>query len=121
MKLFGREPALWSAFAASAIAMFSAFILPLSVDQQGVLNAVVAAVLGVVTAVVLKSDGLSAAILGLAKAAIAVGIAFGLAWSPETQAVVMTFAATVTGMFVRTQEVAPQPAVVRGPSEPYAV
>lgn len=110
MKVFGREPALWSALATSAIALFSAFVLPLSIDQQGVLNAVVAALLGLVTAVMLRSDGISAAILGLVKAILAVGIAFGLAWEPATQAVVMSFAAAVTGMFVRTQEVAPEPA-----------
>lgn len=115
MKILGREPALWAAFATSAIAMFSAFVLPLTIDQQGVLNAVVVAVLGLVTAVVLRSDGISAAVLGLVKAALAVGIAFGLAWSPETQAIAMTFAAAVTGMFIRTQEMAPQPATERVP------
>ena len=115
MKIFGREPALIAALATSAIAMFSAFVLPLSIGQQGVLNAVVVAVLGLVTAVVLRSDGVSAAVLGLVKAVVAVGIAFGLAWSPETQAIAMSFAAAVTGMFIRTQEVAPEPATHRAP------
>lgn len=115
MKIFGREPALWAAFATSAIAMFSAFVLPLSIDQQGVLNAVVVAVLGLVTAAVLRTDGISAAVLGLVKAILAVGIAFGLAWEPATQAVVMTFAAAVTAMFVHTQETAPVPATQRVP------
>lgn len=115
MKIFGREPALIAALVTSAIAMFSAFVLPLSIDQQGVLNAAVAAVLGLVTAVALRSDGISAAVLGLVKATLAVGIAFGLSWSPEMQAVALSFAAAVTGMFVRTQEVAPEPATQRVP------
>lgn len=116
MKIWGREPALWAALASSAIMMFSAFVLPLTVDQQGVLNAVVAALLGLVTAVMLRSDGITAAVLGLVKALLAVGVAFGLAWSPETQAVVMSFAAAVSGMFVRTQETAPAAATERGPA-----
>jgi nicotinamide riboside transporter PnuC len=121
VKLFGREPALWAAFLTSAIAMFSAFVLPLDAGQQAVLNALVAAILGLITAVVLKTDGISAAVLGLVKAALAVGIGFGLAVDPTTQAVVMTFAAAATGMFIRTQEAAPVPAVVREPREPHVV
>lgn len=121
MKVFGREPALWSAFLTSAIAMFSALVLPLTEGQQAVLNALVAAILGLITAVVLKTDGISAAVLGLVKAALAVGIGFGWVLEPTTQAVVMTFAAAVTGMFIRTQEVAPEPARVRPDSEPHVV
>lgn len=119
--LLGREPALWSALLTSAIAMVSAFVLPLDEGQQAVLNALVAAILGLITAVALKTDGISAAILGLVQAALAVGIGFGLALSPETQAVVMTFAAAVTGMFVRTQETAPVPATARPDSVPHVV
>ncbi|RZT87431.1 hypothetical protein EV383_4355 [Pseudonocardia sediminis] len=107
MKLFGREPALWSALAAAVIQVLSLFVFPLTVDQQGVLNACVVAVLGLVTAAVLRSDGISAAALGLVKAAVAVGISFGLGWTPEQQVVAITLAAAVSAMFVRTQEVPP--------------
>jgi intracellular septation protein A len=110
-----REPALFSALAASVIQLVAAFFVPLSVDQQGILNAVVVAILGLATTIMLKSDGISAAALGLVKALIALGIAFGLAWSPEQQAVAMSLAAALSAMFVRTQEVAPVPAVVREP------
>jgi hypothetical protein len=102
-KLFGREPTLWSGLFSSAVMLISAFWFPLTAGQQSVLNAFCTAVFGFLTWWFVARDGSSAAILGLLKTVLALGIAFGLHLSPENQAVVMTFAATVTAMFVRTQ------------------
>jgi hypothetical protein len=107
MKIFGREPALWAALVASAIQMFSAFVLPMSVEAQGALNALTVAVLGAITAFAVSSERGVPALLAAIKALIAVGLAFGLHWSPELQATVMTFAAAIAAMFIRTQVVAP--------------
>ena len=87
--VFGREVAYWLAAASALIAFVSAAVFPLSVDQQGTLNAVVAAVFGVITAWSLKAEGLVAAIVGLFKAALAAGMAFKLALSPEVQSTAM--------------------------------
>lgn len=108
MKLLGREPALWAAFAAAAIKLIAAFWIDLSVDQQSVLNAVVAAVLGLVVAFMV-GDGIQAAVLGFAQAALALAIGFGLHVAADNQATVMAFVAVAVGMFVRTQVQAPVP------------
>jgi hypothetical protein len=102
-----REPALILALVASAIQMVSAFLFDLTVDQQATLNAVAVAAAGLVTAIMVKSDQLAPFVLGLLQAALAVGLAFGLYLSPENQSVIMTFAAAVVAMFVRTQVQAP--------------
>jgi hypothetical protein len=103
MKIFGKEPALWLALLYASVVMFSGFVLPLSVDQQGCVNAVGAALVGLLTAISVDKDGLSAAIIGFIKAGLALGLAFGLHLTPEKQSIAMTFAAAVVAMFVRTQ------------------
>jgi hypothetical protein len=102
MKIFGREPALWGALLASIIYAVGAFLLPLSGGQESLLIAAASAVIGVVVAVKTR-DGWSAAVLGLVKALLALALGFGLHWSPDQQAIVLTLAAAVVGMFVRTQ------------------
>ena len=110
---FKREPALWLALFASAVQMFSAFILNLTIEQQGVLNAVAVAISALLTAVAVRSDQMVPAILGVIKAVLALALAFGLAMSPDNQAIVMTFATATVAMFVRTQVQAPEPPVVK--------
>jgi len=108
-KIFGREPALWLALFAAAVKLAAAFWLNLSPDQQALLNAGAAALVGVVVAVIVR-DGQVAAILGAAQALLALAVGFGLDWSAEQQAVVMATVAAVAGMFERTQVTAPVPA-----------
>ncbi|HVM19790.1 MAG TPA: hypothetical protein VNV66_08615 [Pilimelia sp.] len=102
-----REPALILALVASTVQLVSAFVFPLSDAQQGVVNALAVAVAGLVTALMVRSDQLAPAILGVLQAAVALGLAFGWDLSPENQSVIMAFAATVVAMFVRTQVTAP--------------
>lgn len=106
MKFFGREPALYLALFASIVQLGSQFIWHLSTDQQGVLNAVAVALVGLITAFALHSDGESAAVLGFVQAILAAGLAFGLELDPTAQSVIMSFAAAVVAMFIRTQSVA---------------
>lgn len=107
-KVFGREPAYWLALASGLIALVSAAAFPLTTGQQGYLNAAVAGLLGVVTAWSLKGEGLVAALVGFFKAAIAVGLAFGLSLSPDVQSTAMVVVELVlTGVLVRPNVVAP--------------
>jgi hypothetical protein len=89
MKIFGREPALWGALLASIIYALGAFLLPLSGGQESLLIAAASAVIGLVVAVK-THDGWSATALGLVKALLALALGFGLHWSPEQQAIVLT-------------------------------
>jgi hypothetical protein len=109
VRIFGREPALWAAFAAVAIKLIAAFFINLSADQQATLNAVVAAGLGLFVAFVVR-DGVEAAVLGFAQAALSLAIGFGLHLSADRQAVLMSLIAVAVSMFVRTQATAPVPA-----------
>jgi hypothetical protein len=115
MKLFGREPAAWLALVAVAVKLLAAFGLDVSADQQAAINAVAAAVMGVLIAA-LVHDGVGAALVGFAQAALALAVGFGLDWSADRQAVVMAAATVVVGMWDRTQVTAPVPAdAVRRP------
>ena len=107
-RVFGREPAFWLSFVAAAVALFSATVFELSVDQQGVLNAVTAAVFGVLTAWSVSAEKAVPAIVGLFKAAIAVALAFGLSLAPEVQSTALVFVEILlTGLLVRPNVSAP--------------
>ena len=108
-RILGREPVLWLSLVAIAVKVISAFLVHVSTDQQAVINAVAAAVAGLLVAFS-THDGESGAILGLVQALLALGVGFGLRWTPDQQAMVMSLAATVVAMFVRTQVTAPVPA-----------
>lgn len=118
-RVFGREPAFWLAFVSALIALASAVGWNLSVDQQGVLNACVAAVFGGLTAWKVSSEKAVPAIVGLFKAAAAVGLAFGLALSPEVQSTALVFIEILlTGLLVRPNVTAPVPAAPVSPVTP---
>ncbi|WP_329133296.1 hypothetical protein OG552_15510 [Streptomyces sp. NBC_01476] len=109
MKIFGREPALWLALVAVAVKLATAFGLDLTNDQQAVINAVAAAVVGVLVAFSVH-DGINAAILGLVQAGLALAAGFGLHWTPEQQSTVLSLTAAVVAMWTRTQVTAKVPA-----------
>lgn len=115
---FKREPALWLALISASISMVSAFFFELTIEQQGVLNAGAAAVAGLITAVMVKSDQLVPAILGAVSAVLAIGLAFGLRLDQADQATIMAFATAAVHMFVRTQVLAPVPATSSPQEEP---
>lgn len=109
MKIFGREPALILGLFAAAVQLFSAIVLPLSTEQQGVLNAVAVAVIGFATAAAVSTEKAAPAVLGVVQAVLACALAFGLDIPPETQGAVMAFVTALASAWVRTQVVAPEP------------
>jgi len=110
VRILGREPALWLSLASTIIKLIAAFWLGLGIEQQSALNAVLAAIVGLWIAAVVK-DGLGAAALGIVQALLALAIGFGLHLDPENQALIMTLAGTVVAMFIRTQVTVTQPPV----------
>jgi hypothetical protein len=120
--IFGREPAYWMSLFAGGIALATALGLPLTVDQQGVLNAVVVAVFGAITAWQVKAEGAVPALVGVGKALIALALAFGAKWSPELQSsALLVVELVLTGWLVRPNVVAkvPPKIVVAGPDGAY--
>lgn len=108
MKYINREPAALLAFFAVGVKLLAAFGVGLSTDQQSVLNAAAAAIVGVVVAV-LAHDALAAPLYGFAQAALALAVGFGLHWSADQQAVVLSFVQVAIAMFLRTQITAKVP------------
>lgn len=104
--LFGREPAAWLALFAVAVKLFSAFAIEVDEQTQAWVNAVAAAGMGVFIAWATK-DGVVAAILGLVQAVIALAVGLGLGWDVATQAVVLSFVSLALGAYDRTQVTAP--------------
>lgn len=103
MKILGREPALWFGFATALLQLLSLFIFGWTDEVQGAVNAVIAGILGVVTAAMTKFEKLAPAILGLAQALVSCGLAFGLELTAGQQSAIMAFTAAAVGMFLRTQ------------------
>jgi hypothetical protein len=59
---------------------------------------------------VLVHDALAAPIYGFAQAALALAVGFGLHWSADQQAIVLSFVQVAIAMFLRTQITAKTPA-----------
>jgi nicotinamide riboside transporter PnuC len=104
-KIFGREPALWAALLNAIVFVLCAWIFHPSPEVEAGIIAAVSAVLGMVVAFSTK-DGVSAAILGLVKSVLALLLGFGLKMSADEQAGILSLAAALSGMFVRTQATA---------------
>jgi hypothetical protein len=103
-----RDPVVFTNLVAAAVVAVSTFVLPLTADQQGVLNAVAVALAGLISGWKV-SDGQLPLFLGLFKAVMLAAVAFGLHWSPEQQLVVMTLVTGASMLFTRTQVGAPVP------------
>ena len=105
-----RDPAFYLTLFATIVRLAVAFGTDITADQQAVLNATAAAVAGVIVALWVRRDGQVAALTGLVHALLALAVGFGLDWSAERQAVVMSAAGLLLAGFVRTQVVARVPA-----------
>jgi hypothetical protein len=103
MKIFGREPALWLAAIAAVVSLGSQFLWHLSDEQQSVINAVALALVGILTGVMVDEEKLAPAILGFISALLSLAMGFGWHLDPQSQSVIMTAAAGIVAMFVRTQ------------------
>jgi len=105
--ILGRDPALWAAAARALILLVTTFFFPLTIDQQGTLNALVAVIIGLVVAFQVAAEKAVPFILGLLEAGTAVAVSFGWNMSPDRQLVIMTVAAALVGLFTRDRVVAP--------------
>ncbi|TXS39700.1 hypothetical protein [Streptomyces sp. t39] len=107
MKIFGREPVLLLAFVAVALKLSSAYGLDVSAEQQGAIMAVLSLVVAVVTAVVLKTGAVAAALVNLAQGVLALFLAFGLEMTAETQVLWMAGVESAVALFLRRDVTAP--------------
>lgn len=108
MKIFGREPALWGALLATIVSALGTFVFHFTVDQEGALNGIISALIGIVVWRVTR-DGSPALILGLAKALLVAAAAWHFNLPTDRQTILLALLSSIVAMFVRTQVSAPVP------------
>lgn len=101
-----REPVQIAGGCAALVQFISSQYLPLTISQQGCLNAAVVAVLGFVAAASVSAERGAPALAGLLQALVALAAAFDLQLAPAVQVGVGIVTSVLTAMFVRTQVVA---------------
>lgn len=106
--VFGREPAVFFNAVAAFLALLSSLVVPLTVEQQGALNAAIVLITGAVIAYKVSAEKALALLSGVVQALIAVALAFGAHWSPESQSSVLVFVSAVVAFVVRDRVVAPK-------------
>ena len=118
MKILGREPVYLLGFIAAALQALSAFGVDISDGTQTAINAVSAAAVGIITAIVLKNGALAAAIVQFAQAAMALCVGLGLDWSADSQSKVMAAIGAFVTLWLRREVTAPVPEVRLEQSSP---
>jgi hypothetical protein len=109
MRIFGREPVYILAVIAVALKLAAAYGLDVSADQQTLINTVLACVVAVASAVVLRTGAAGAAVLQLAQAGLALFVGFGLDMSATEQAGWMSLVSAVLAVVSHGQVTAPVP------------
>jgi nicotinamide riboside transporter PnuC len=105
--ILGREVALWAAVAKAAVAVISLFVINLTVDQQGALNAVVACVLGIIVAMQVKLEKALPFLVGLVEAGIYLAASFGWNVTPDRQTALLVLVGAIVAVITRDRVVAP--------------
>jgi hypothetical protein len=111
MKVFGREPVYILAVVAIGLKLAAAYGLDVTEEQQTLINTVLACLVAVASALVLKTGAAGAAILQLASAMLALFLGFGLDMSAQEQAGWMSLVAAVLALFEHREVTAPVPAL----------
>jgi len=117
MRILGREPAAWAALASIVLQAIGAFVADFDAETQAWVNGVFIAVLGLIVAFMVH-DGVIAAITGLVQAVITLSVGLGLDWSAEKQALVLTFVTAFAQFAVRQTVTAPVPPIPKRPVSP---
>nr|WSZ21128.1 hypothetical protein OH837_49260 [Streptomyces canus] len=118
MKFLGREPVYILGFIAALLQALSAFGVDISANTQTLINAVSAAAVGLIIAVVLKNGALAAMLVQFAQAVMALCVGLGLDWSADHQSKVMAAIAALVTLWLREKVTAPVPQVGLEQSSP---
>lgn len=110
MRIFGRETAQVAAIIVAVVQLATSVWLPLTVEQQGTVNAVAVALAGFVTALAVSKEKAAPLVAGLLQALVALAISFGITLPQTLQSTIMIALATLASWWLRTQVWAPVPA-----------
>lgn len=103
----GRETAQIAGLVAAGIQLLGSLLFGFTVDQQGVLNAAVVLILGILSALAVSGEKAAPLIAGAVQAVLACALSFGLLLSAPVQGAVMAFVSAAVALYLRTQVVAP--------------
>lgn len=118
MKIFGREPVYVLAFVAIVLKLGAAYGLDVSETTQTLINTALACAVAVVSAIVLKTGALGAAIVNFAQAALALFLGFGLAMTAQEQAGWMAVVAGAVALWEHREVTAPLSSIAIERSSP---
>lgn len=102
-----REPIKLLTFVLALCDLLSMTFFHFTVPQQAAVNSALAILVGVLGALMVSVEKTLPLISGFVQAVLACVLAFGLVLDSNTQASIMAFTAAATGMWLRTQVVAP--------------
>lgn len=111
MRVFGREPVYILAAIAVVLKLSAAYGFNVSDAEQGAIMAFLSLGVAVVSAIVLKTGAVGAAIVNLAQGGLALFLAFGLDMPAETQALWMFAVEAGVAIFIHKEVTAPVPAL----------
>jgi hypothetical protein len=103
VKIFGREPAVWVGVIEGFLALLVSWHqFGLDSEEVGAIMAVIVAAFGVYTAAVTR-DTMLGVVVGLAKAVLALLLAYKVELSADQVATIIAFVTVTVGFFQRTQ------------------
>ena len=109
LNLLRREPVQIVGFFAAGLQLIVSLLAPLTIGQQGAINAAIVVVAGVVAAFAVSAEKAAPLIAGLIQALIALAASFGLLLAPQVQGALMTLVTAGIAFYIRTQVVANVP------------
>ncbi|WP_405461713.1 hypothetical protein OG786_29575 [Streptomyces sp. NBC_00101] len=118
MKIFGREPVVILGAIAVFLKLLAGYGIEVSETQQTLINTLLACIVAVASAVVLRTGAVYAALLQLASAGLALFVGFGLDMSTEQQAGWMALVSAVLVVIERPAVEAPLPSTSVEQSSP---
>lgn len=109
LTLLRREPIQIIGFFAAGLQLLVSLLVPLTIDQQGAINAAIVVVAGVASAFTVSVEKAAPLIAGLIQALIALAASFGLFLAPQVQGALMTLITGGIAFYIRTQVTAIAP------------
>ncbi|MCY0917066.1 hypothetical protein OS965_02595 [Streptomyces sp. H27-G5] len=106
MQILGREPALILGFTSATVSLVG-YQWHVSAGTQTAINAVTAAIVGLILAIMAHAGAWAAAVMQAAQAGMALFVGLGLDWPADKQALVMATLAAALALYQRTQVTAP--------------
>jgi hypothetical protein len=119
MKILGREPALLLGLIAAGVKVLG-YEFDVSAGVQTGINAVAAAVVGLILAILARNGAWAAALLQTAQAVMSLFVGLGLDWSADRQALWMAAIAAGVAVVERFMVTPPLPTTPLEESSPLA-